>query len=64
MRTSNAAAVAAPAVEREARASGCSKEAKIAELRRQFFEGAYRVDPAKVSAKMIDAHLSASDGRG
>jgi anti-sigma28 factor (negative regulator of flagellin synthesis) len=34
------------------------REARIAELRRQYSEGACRVNPAEVAAKMVDDHLT------
>jgi anti-sigma28 factor (negative regulator of flagellin synthesis) len=37
-------------------ASG-AREKRIAELRRQYVEGTYRVDAAQVSASIIDDHL-------
>lgn len=34
-----------------------AREARVAELRRCYQEGAYSVDSAKVSASLIDRHL-------
>jgi hypothetical protein len=34
-----------------------TESARIAELRRQYVNGTYHVDAAKVSAKIIDEHL-------
>jgi anti-sigma28 factor (negative regulator of flagellin synthesis) len=34
------------------------REARIAELRHQHSEGAYRVNSADVAAKMVDDHLT------
>ena len=33
------------------------REARLAELRRRYQKGAYSVDPAKVSASLIEEHL-------
>ncbi|MGI9070204.1 MAG: flagellar biosynthesis anti-sigma factor FlgM [Bryobacteraceae bacterium] len=32
------------------------REARIADLRRRIVEGSYYVDPAKLSAKIVDHH--------
>ena len=32
-------------------------EAKIAELRQQYLDGSYQVDPGKLSTKIVEEHL-------
>jgi anti-sigma28 factor (negative regulator of flagellin synthesis) len=34
------------------------REARVAELRRQYSEGTYRVNSAELAAKMVDDHLT------
>jgi anti-sigma28 factor (negative regulator of flagellin synthesis) len=34
------------------------REARVTELRRQYSEGAYRVNSAEVAAKIVDDHLT------
>jgi anti-sigma28 factor (negative regulator of flagellin synthesis) len=34
------------------------REARIAELRKQYLSGTYKVDAGKVAAKIVDDHLS------
>lgn len=33
------------------------REARIAELRRQYLEGSYRMDAGEVAARIVDEHL-------
>jgi anti-sigma28 factor (negative regulator of flagellin synthesis) len=34
------------------------REARIAELRRQYLEGSYSMDPREIAARIVDDHLS------
>jgi anti-sigma28 factor (negative regulator of flagellin synthesis) len=47
-------------VDRDTRSAGldADREARIAELRRQYLEGSYSVDPREVAARIVDDHLS------
>lgn len=47
-------------VDRDTRSAGidADREARIAELRRQYLEGSYSVDPQEVAARVVDDHLS------
>jgi anti-sigma28 factor (negative regulator of flagellin synthesis) len=34
------------------------REARVAELRRQYLEGSYRVDAGEIAARVVDDHLT------
>jgi len=38
---------------------GDTPNERIAELRRRYLEGSYKIDAAEVSAKIVDKHLEA-----
>jgi anti-sigma28 factor (negative regulator of flagellin synthesis) len=50
---------AAAAVTRKAQPTpeGGTPEERIAELRRRYLEGSYKIDAAELSAKIVDKHL-------
>jgi anti-sigma28 factor (negative regulator of flagellin synthesis) len=52
---------AAAAVTRSAACTpeGDTPNERIAELRRRYLEGSYKIDAAEVSAKIVDKHLEA-----
>lgn len=50
-------AAAAVARESEPLQTDNLPEDRVAELRRRYLEGGYKVDAAKLSAKIIDKHL-------
>lgn len=36
---------------------GSTSEERIAELRRRYLDGSYKIDAAELSAKIVDKHL-------
>jgi anti-sigma28 factor (negative regulator of flagellin synthesis) len=40
-----------------AAAAAGNREKRIEELRQEFQDGSYKVDPAEVASKLIDSHL-------
>jgi anti-sigma28 factor (negative regulator of flagellin synthesis) len=56
--TGSNGAAAAVARQSEPDHPGNSLEDRITELRRRYLDGSYRVDAAKLSAKILDKHLA------